>query len=136
MYEPDRIHDELPLGPARPPAGRRRRSRLRVRLPARLITLCETYNTILVDVSLLGAKVRVDAQLRQGSDAILEWNGHEAFGEVVWCQRGFCGIAFFEAIPAGLLLATRELDETAQLPQEQELVRQTARQWVEGTTRL
>lgn len=107
-----------------------------MRLPARVVTLSDTHNAILIDLSLLGAKARVDATLRIGSEVVLEWNGHEAFGQVVWCQRGFCGIAFFEAISPDLLLATRELNETAQLPQDREIVRQTARQWVEGTTRL
>jgi len=136
VYEPERLEGPLPAGPAPAPTGRRRRSRLRVRLPARVITLSETHNAILFDLSLLGAKARIGAPVRVGGDVVLEWNGHEAFGEVVWCQQGFCGIAFFEAISPDLLLATREYNETAQLPQDREIVRQTARQWVEGTTRL
>jgi hypothetical protein len=46
-----------------------------------------------------------------------------------------CGIAFFDPIPPQDVLATRELDDTAHLPQDRDLLRQAARHWVEGSTR-
>lgn len=117
-------------------SGRRSRSRLRVRLPARLVTRSETLSVVLNDLSLNGAQITVPIPLRVGCEAVIEWARFEAFGEVVWTGGGRCGLAFFDPITQADLLATRELNETAGLPQEKELVRQTARQWVEGTARL
>lgn len=115
--------------------GRRRRSRLRVRLPARLVTRTETRSAVLEDLSLHGARVATSSQLKPGCEAVLEWGGFEAFGEIVWCAGGRCGLSFFDIITPQMLLATRDLDDAAHLPQDKELARQNARQWVEGKTR-
>ena len=116
--------------------GRRKRSRLRVRLSARLVTRTETQSVILCDLSLHGAQVTTNAPLKLGSEAVLEWGKFEAFGEVVWCAGNRCGLSFFDDIDQQTLMASRELDAIAHLPQDRELVRQTARQWVEGQGRL
>lgn len=117
-------------------AGRRKRSRLRVRLPARLVTRSDTQSVILCDLSLNGAQVTTRDPLRLGSEAVLEWGKFEAFGEVVWCEGNRCGLSFFDPITTQELMATRDIDTVAHLPQDRELVRQTARQWVEGQGRL
>jgi len=118
------------------PTGRRRRSRLRVRLPARLVTRTETRSVILSDLSLTGARVLTGSGLSPGCEAVLEWQGHEAFGEIVWHFGNACGLHFFDPLDEEALLATRAMDDAARLPQDRELLRQIARQWVEGSTRL
>lgn len=126
--------------------GRRGSGRLRVRLPVRLVTRTGTHHAVLADLSLKGAQVVASVPLPQGCEVVLEWDRFDAFGEVVWSggagaglQRGEgarCGIAFFDPIDAATLVATRVLDDGARLPREGELVRQVARRWVEGSTRL
>ena len=91
---------------------------------------------ILVDVSTTGARVLVEDLPRIGTEAVLYWDKYEAFGEVVWAEGVHCGIAFFDPIAEQDVLATRELDDAARLPQDKELLRRAARHWVEGTTPL
>lgn len=90
---------------------------------------------MLEDLSLHGARVATQALLKPGCEAVLEWGGFEAFGEVVWCVGGRCGLSFFDVITPKMLLDTRDLDDATRLPQDKELARQSAQQWVEGTLR-
>lgn len=129
------LDDSTPIdGPV--VGGRRHCSRLRVRLPARLVTHTETRRVILADLSLTGARLLTQGALRDGQEAVLEWDRHEAFGAVVWQEGPACGLLFFDPIDEATLMATRGIDDAARLPQDRELVRQIARQWVEGATRL
>ncbi|CCA94060.1 conserved hypothetical protein [Novosphingobium sp. PP1Y] len=116
--------------------GRREQSRLRVRLPVRLETRSVTCRAILIDLSSSGARLALENLPRVGTEALILWDKYEAFGEVVWAEGVQCGIAFFDPLPGDVVLKTRELDDAAHLPQDKELLRQVARQWVEGTTRL
>lgn len=115
--------------------GRRNRSRLRIRLAATLETRTATSRVILVDLSTTGARVLAENLPKVGTEAVLRWGEHEAFGEVVWAKALHCGISFFDPIQEQDVLATRQLDDAARLPQDRELLRQAARHWVEGTTR-
>lgn len=114
--------------------GRRQRSRLRVRLRARLSTRTLTEAVILEDLSLHGAKIITHAVLKPGTEAVLEWHGFEAFGEVVWCASGRCGLSFFDMITPEVLLATRDLDDAGHLPRDSDLARESAQQWAQGKT--
>ena len=117
-------------------AGRRGRSRLRVRLPARIITRTQTAQAILADLSLTGAKVSTTAELKLGGEVVLEWGKFEAFGEVVWIRGQYCGISFFDMIAPPVLIATRDLDDTSHLPRDSDMLREVAQGWVKGGTRL
>ncbi len=117
-------------------AGRRSRSRLRVRLPARVITRTQTGQAILADLSLTGAKVSTDAELKLGGEVVLEWGRFEAFGEVVWIRGQYCGISFFDMIEPAVLIATRDLDDRSHLPRDRDMLREVAQGWVKGGTRL
>lgn len=112
--------------------GRRGRSRLRVRLPAKLQTRIENARVILVDLSMTGARLVADNPPAVGTEAMLHWDRYEAFGEVVWAQGVQFGLSFEEPISEQDVLATRELDDVARLPHDKELLRQAAREWVEG----
>ena len=117
-------------------SGRRSQSRLRVRLPARLTTLDGTVNAILTDLSISGAKLANLPALPVGKEALLQWNGHEAFGRVSWSHDGLCGLRFADPVAPEVLFATRDLDDAAHLPGErvvaQARARGIARDWVMG----
>lgn len=116
--------------------GRRARSRLRVRLPVRVSTRTQTRSGILADLSLTGARILSDVELKLGAELLLEWGKFEAFGEVVWSRGQYCGISFFEMISDATLIATRNLDDAAHLPGDRDLLRQAAKSWVQGGSRL
>ncbi|GAM05455.1 PilZ domain-containing protein [Novosphingobium sp. MBES04] len=118
------------------PSGRRSQSRLRVRLPARIETLAEDFQVILADLSGNGARFLTDARLPPGSEVVLAWGRHEAFGEVVWCAHNQCGLAFVEPLDRRVLLDTRALNDAAQLPDDRAMLKQIASQWVRGVRRL
>jgi PilZ domain len=124
-----------PLAPEQQ-IGRRARNRLRARLPAIVITLDGTRNTILLDLSRSGARIKATAKMALGQRAILSWSGFEAFGRLVWVDRGLCGIAFDDPLEPDVLIATRDLDAVDRLPSDLELERNRAREWVAGTRRI
>lgn len=109
--------------------GRRRHSRLRAQLPARLMTLTDTYQGMLFDLSFYGARVALEGHIRPGSEAVLCWAGFEVFANVAWCADGFCGLEFEEPLAGQVLIATRDLfDASPRIDQ----TRQAARTFVQG----
>ncbi len=123
-------------GPVETLSGRRRRSRLRVRLAAQLATRSEAHQAILADISLDGARIQTEVPIVPGTEILIEWAGFEAFGDVVWCKDGQCGIVFEEPIARPILLATRAVHDAARLPDDRNLLRRIASQWVRGNRRL
>ncbi|MDE2412561.1 MAG: PilZ domain-containing protein [Sphingomonadales bacterium] len=116
--------------------GRREQSRLRLRLPCRLITRDGDAKVILTDLSQTGARVQTAANLAAKGEAVLLWFGMEAFGSVVWTRTGLCGFRFFDPIPHNWLIVSRDLDETNAVRDEREVARQIAREWVAGVRRI
>lgn len=112
-------------------AGRRRHSRLRVCLPARLITLDGTLTATLLDVSFRGAKVVVSTQpaLRVGASAVLNWAGFEAFCSIAWTRPDLVGLDFDAPLKPQVLIATRDL---ADATPRQDPGRMAASEWVNG----
>ncbi len=115
-------------------AGRRRHSRLRVHLPARLITLEGTLPATLLDLSFLGGKVVLGAAvLRRGASAVLSWGSFEAFCTVAWTRGQSCGLDFDTPLKPQVLIATRDLaDATPKV----DASRVAAQSWVVGESRL
>lgn len=111
-------------------AGRRRHSRLRVCLPARLITLDGTLPATLLDLSVRGARLGIAApELRPGAQAVLTWAGFEAFCAVAWTRGAQCGLDFELPLQPGVLIATRALvDSTPRV----DAIRVAARDWAIG----
>lgn len=111
-------------------AGRRRHSRLRVHLPARLITLHGTLSATLLDVSFRGAKIALGQEdLRPGASAVLTWAGFEAFCTIAWARSGLCGLDFDTPLKPRELIATRDLaDRTPRI----DAGRTAARDWASG----
>ncbi len=128
--------DSQDNAPERASRGRRRSSRLRVRLPARIVTRTETRHVILSDVSSGGARIIAGRDLSPGLEAVLEWGRFEAFGEVVWCDGERSGMRFLDPLDERILIATRDLDDAARLPRDSDLVRRVAQGWAEGSARL
>jgi PilZ domain len=116
--------------PADAAAGRRRHSRLRVHLPARLITLGGTLPATLLNLSFRGAKVFLgSAQTRSGANAVLSWGAFEAFCTVAWARDGHCGLDFDEPLKPHMLIETRDLaDVTPRI----DASRVAARNWAAG----
>jgi PilZ domain len=114
-------------------AGRRRHSRLRLHLPARLVTLDGIFQATLVDLSFKGAKIMLRGEVRPGGDAELAWGTYEVFCSIIWNDDGLCGLKFEEPLAPHVLIATRDFaDETPQL----DIRRATAQAFVRGTIRL
>ncbi len=116
--------------------GRRLESRLRARLPARLITREGTFHVLLHDLSQHGACVTKPGLAPQHGDAVLQWPGCETFGRIVHSRPGSCGMRFDRPIPIERVIATRELDERGHLPEDFELERIHARDWIAGRTNI
>ena len=116
--------------------GRRKRSRLRARLAAKLVTLDGSRNTVLLDLSLTGARIKAAPNLCPGREGVLSWSCHEAFGTIVWVAHGLCGMEFDEPLDPAVLLATRDLDATSRLPSDRDLERNLLREWVDGERRV
>jgi len=116
--------------------GKRSESRLRVRLPARLITHHGEYTVVLRDLSQRGASIERADLPQQSGDAVLIWGKYEAFGKVKWSGKNRCGMHFYDEIPPKWLIATRDLDDLEHLPEDRELHRQAAQAWVAGRSRI
>jgi len=116
--------------------GRRARSRLRVRLPVKVTTLTATQTGVLADLSLTGARLLLDRPVGPGAEVLLQWAGYEAFGMVSWEHDGMCGVHFAEAITPKVLVATRDIDDAGQLPQDRDIARAVAGEWVMGRRKL
>ena len=113
------------------PAGRRRHSRLRLNLPAKLITRDGTLAVTLLDLSFSGARLGLGAApLRAGASAVLSWASFEAFCTLVWVQDSTCGLDFEVPLHPQVLLATRDL---ADLAPRIDGNRVAVRDWVTGT---
>lgn len=115
--------------------GNRSASRLKTRLPARLITLEGELHVVLLDLSCTGAGLRRTALPLTG-EAVLQWFGYEAFGTIRWSESGQCGVEFEQPIPYAWVIATRNHDAAERLPDDHELNRQQARDWVAGRVRI
>ncbi|MEO6717787.1 MAG: PilZ domain-containing protein [Novosphingobium sp.] len=114
--------------------GRRRHSRLRVHLAARLITLEGTLPATLTDLSFRGGKIVLrTAILRRGASAVLSWGSFEAFCTVAWTHGEICGLDFETPLKPQVLIATRDL---ADANPRVDTNRVAAKAWVTGGYRL
>lgn len=121
------MHDDSKL-----PIGRRRDSRLRVSMPARLETLDGNFRVALCDLSQSGAHVRSDVQLPARGDALLIWLQYEVMGRMVWANREQAGIEFDELIPPEMLIATRDIVDFGLAPSEKKQHYEATRAWYQG----
>lgn len=125
---------ETPVSAVR--TGRRGAARLRLAIPARLISRYATSRCILIDLSATGAQVGMQDPLAKGETAVLEIAGLEAFGDVVRSAKGphggSIGITFETPISDRAVLNVRAFAETYQL-NELRALRNEVKSWVEGS---
>lgn len=103
----DMTHDQTIRG-----IGKRATSRLRVGLMAQVLTTRKSMQAQLRDLSYLGAQIVCDYPPVPGSEVMIRWAGHEAFGTVVWANISTFGIRFFDAIEQEVLIATRNTEDS------------------------
>lgn len=116
--------------------GKRAESRLKVRLPARLVAIDFNLPVILCDLARHGARIERENQLLPCCDVVLTWHQFEAFGRIKWSHSGESGISFYDPIPPQWLIATRDHDDAERLRDRRELARRHAQEWVKGQTRI
>lgn len=109
---------------------RRAHSRLRLGIPARLLTLEGQQWVTLVDLSQSGARIVLEASRYVGSGGLLRWLGYEAFGDAAWQCGEELALRFDEPVDPAWLIETRrrapaELDQNGH-------VRRAAREFVVG----
>jgi hypothetical protein len=78
--------------------GKRAESRLRVRLPARLVAMDFTLPVILLDLSRYGARIQRAGTPLKCCDVVLTWREFEAFGRIIWSHSSEVGIGFYDPI--------------------------------------
>lgn len=108
---------------------RRGKARLRLGIPALLVTVNGQQEISLLDLSQSGARLSVRGAEPIGS-CILKWMDYEAFGVVAWRAGHEMGLQFDAPIQSDWLLDTREwLPALAKGGDE---IRRFARDWVRG----
>lgn len=112
--------------------GRRRDSRLRVGVPAQLITLHGQFTASLCDLSQSGAHIRAKGDLFRGEDAVLLWLGFEAFGKIVWASNGEGGLEFDEMLAPAILIQTRDQVDLGHAQTAEQAAYEGARSWFMG----
>jgi len=118
------------------PVGRRAAARLRLSIPARLVTLCDTRRCILVNLSRTGAQVGLEKPLGEGEGVVLQIAGIDQFGDVVRCavgsSGGINGIEFESGLTDSEVLALRHFADSF-AGEENRQLRNEVRTWVAGS---
>lgn len=135
MSSPARpFRSESPIVPA-VKTGRRRVSRLRLSIPARLVSIYDTRRCILIDISRGGAQIGLEEPLPLCDGVFLQIAGLEPFGEVVRSDAGpdggINGITFDPQLTDADILAVRAYSETFRQEERRALLEE-ARSWVVG----
>ena len=91
--------------------GRRTHSRLRVFIPAKLISVFGTQQVLIQNLSQSGIKLRWTEPVRAASDVVIVWSHHELFGKIVWAESHYGGVLLEEPLSQVLILSMRARDE-------------------------
>ena len=86
--------------------GRRRSPRLRLGMPARLVTLEGSFPVVLENRSEGGAKITLPAAA-EFTVCVLRWMDYHGFADVVWREDLAVGLQFDQPISLEMLEATR-----------------------------
>lgn len=136
MRAQDEPNEEWRSGEALIPVGRRGAPRLRLSIPARLVTLCDTRRCILIDLSRSGAQIGLRHPLRLFEEGILNIAGVDQFGTVtrsdIMEHGGINGLKFETPLRDSDVLAMREYAESFQ-DDENRALRREVRAWVDGS---
>lgn len=88
-------------------AGRRGAPRLRLSIPAKLITVSETRRCVLLDLSRTGARIGLAKPLDLAEAGFLRFADLEVFGCVIRKEKGMNGLEFDVELSDEDVLATR-----------------------------
>ncbi|MEO0590225.1 MAG: PilZ domain-containing protein [Pseudomonadota bacterium] len=111
--------------------GRRAAPRLRLSIPARLVTISETRRCVLLDVSRNGAQISLPKPLGVGEAGFLRFANTEVFVSVIRDGTGLNGVEFDVPLTDKDVLAIRHYAEVYQ-SDERNALREEARAWVMG----
>ena len=78
--------------------GRRAATREAAPLLALLTTIAETYQTVLVDISATGARLKGDELPPLGADLCFTVEQVKTFATVMWRRDLECGLQFYEPL--------------------------------------
>ncbi|WP_228242936.1 PilZ domain-containing protein [Porphyrobacter sp. GA68] len=128
------MRNETACSPPASLTGKRARSRLRVSLPARIVSATGSGDCTVVDVSETGARVAAPEPPRPGVMVVVRCLHLELFGTLVWRRGALAGIAFDAPLRRDQVVGLRGLaDEAARM--QDEAARQAARAWAQGYDR-
>ncbi len=111
--------------------GRRGAARLRLAIPARVVSLYSTQRCVLLDVSRTGAKIALKKPLDLGEGALLQVHTLDQFASAVRCENGRNGLEFEAPLSDELVIQMRWFGEQIE-EQEKRDLREAVRAWVNG----
>ncbi|WP_298468202.1 PilZ domain-containing protein [uncultured Erythrobacter sp.] len=114
-----------------PNTGRRNAPRLRLSLPARLVSVERTHQCILMNLSRTGAQIAILESLREGEGAVLKCGKIDQFVIVSRGEFGLNALTFEEELSDEMVLHIRRYHENFEERERRALV-ETARKWVSG----
>lgn len=114
-----------------PKIGRRGAPRLRLSIPARLVSLYKRHRCVILDLSRTGARVALSAPLQPGDGAFLQCGELDHFGAVQRREAGTNGLEFDVPLRDEEVLAIRRYAEQLEESERREW-REAARRWVQG----
>lgn len=115
--------------------GRRASARLRLAIPARLVSIYSTQSCILLDISRSGARLALADPVAEHQSGVVEFAQFALFGAIVRAECGDGGganaMAFEEPITEAEVLEVRRLAESFEM-RERLALRDLVRRWVAG----
>ncbi|MEO1221921.1 MAG: PilZ domain-containing protein, partial [Pseudomonadota bacterium] len=130
-YEP--APSAAPVEPS-VPIGRRGAARLRLSIPAKLVSLYDTHRCILIDLSSTGAQIGLQKPMEIEQKAFLQIAGLELFCEVVrtahGANGGVNGLSFDPPLEDEDVLDVRRFAESHEADEVRAL-RSEVRAWVD-----
>ncbi|MEL7444306.1 MAG: PilZ domain-containing protein [Pseudomonadota bacterium] len=111
--------------------GRRSAPRLRLSIPAKLISLFASDSCILTNLSRGGARVVLDDPLPVGDEVFLRFHQTEQFAWVIHSDASGNGLEFEAPLDDELILAMRKYDEGFETI-ERFSWREAVKDWVNG----
>ena len=115
--------------------GRRVLPRAQVVLRAIVNSLGGCCHIRLIEVSQSGARLEGADLPSVGKDVILQLDGVETFGRVVWATDGRCGIEFDEEVPGKDLVALRHHADSSACSKLTDEEREAMEDWANGIAR-